>query len=632
MVEPMDELGARLFTSVIFVGPAQTGKTDALILNWLGHNIRSDAMDMCIYSPTTTMAKDFSIRRVDRFHRHSPDFGKYLLVGDDDNIYDKQYTNGILLTLGWPTISQTAGRPMGRVAITDYDRMPDDIGGEGSMFDLASKRTTTFGSFAMTLAESSPSRPLEKPRWVRVSAHEAPPCKGILALYNRGDRRRWYWPCPACEHYFVGAWEQLSYEQRDTPLATAETVKLVCPHCDFAIHPRQKKGMNAKGVWLKDGQKISPEGRITGRGVRSKTASFWLNGTAAAFQTWPELVLAYLNAEDEYTRTGGEEALTKFYNNDLGEPYIPKSVEIDRSPEALKERAEHWEPEGSVPEHVRTLFAVVDVQQNMFVAHVLGLSPGDPYDLTVIDTLRIIKSRRKDADGDTEWIKPATFLEDWQLIHDELMIREYPLADGSGRMMRVKLVACDSGGKAGVTGNAYQFWRTMRDKGLAHRFHLLKGDPTPGIPRARIAFPDSSRKDRLAAARGDIPVLMLNSNLLKDALVGRLQSNVPSAGMYRYPDWMADAFFVELCAEKRTDKGWIALERRRNEAFDLGYYAIGVCVSTLLRAEQIDWERPPSWAAEWDKNDLVRKPDQVERFAQAEQTGYDFGRFGKQLA
>ena len=242
MVEPMDELGARLFTSVIFVGPAQTGKTDALILNWLGHNIRSDAMDMCIYSPTTTMAKDFSIRRVDRFHRHSPDFGKYLLVGDDDNIYDKQYTNGILLTLGWPTISQTAGRPMGRVAITDYDRMPDDIGGEGSMFDLASKRTTTFGSFAMTLAESSPSRPLEKPRWVRVSAHEAPPCKGILALYNRGDRRRWYWPCPACEHYFVGAWEQLSYEQRDTPLATAETVKLVCPHCDFAIHPRQKKG------------------------------------------------------------------------------------------------------------------------------------------------------------------------------------------------------------------------------------------------------------------------------------------------------------------------------------------------------------------------------------------------------
>ncbi|EKI05075.1 phage terminase large subunit family protein, partial [Escherichia coli 5412] len=39
-------------------------------------------------------------------------------------------------------------------------------------------------------------------KWRRTSPHEAPPTTGILSLYNRGDRRRWYWPCPHCGEYF----------------------------------------------------------------------------------------------------------------------------------------------------------------------------------------------------------------------------------------------------------------------------------------------------------------------------------------------------------------------------------------------------------------------------------------------
>ena len=44
-----------------------------------------------------------------------------------------------------------------RVLLTDYDRMPDDVDGEGSPFDLARGRTRTFGSRAYVVAESSPS-------------------------------------------------------------------------------------------------------------------------------------------------------------------------------------------------------------------------------------------------------------------------------------------------------------------------------------------------------------------------------------------------------------------------------------------------------------------------------------------
>lgn len=66
------------------------------------------------------------------------------------------------------------------MALTDYDRFPEDIDGEGDGFSLASKRTTTFMSAGMTLAESSPGREITDVKWRRSSPHEAPPTTGIL--------------------------------------------------------------------------------------------------------------------------------------------------------------------------------------------------------------------------------------------------------------------------------------------------------------------------------------------------------------------------------------------------------------------------------------------------------------------
>src|SRR3546814_14702297 len=100
--------------------------------------------------------------------------------------------------------------------------------------------------------------------------------------------------------------------------------------------------------------------------------------------------------------------------------------------------------------------------------------------------------------------------------------------------MTVKLTLCDSGGaagtegsdgkKIGVTTNAYNFWRKMRDEGLASRFHLLKGDSTPGAPRARITYPDSAIARDKSRRRGENPVLQLNPTLTKDNLEAERKS------------------------------------------------------------------------------------------------------------
>jgi phage terminase large subunit GpA-like protein len=635
MVLPMDTFTSYRYTGMIFVGPAQSAKTDGLIINTASYSIKVDPMDMMIVCPTMLAARDFSIRRLDRLHRHSEAIGDMLLPGsDNDNTFDKSYINGMLLSLSWPTPTELAGKPIGRIVLTDRDRMVDDVDGDGEPFDLASKRTTTFGSHAMTVAESSPSRPVENLKWIPSSRHEAPPAAGILALYNRGDRRRWYWACPHCSKYFEGNFTMLTYQ--DWPgasnLERAETVRMVCPSCSKDIHPDERDEMQQWGIWLKDGQGIDEKGRVFGPEPRTLIASFWLNGVAAAFVSWKKLVALYLDAHDDFTRTGSEEALKKFYNNDLGEPYYPKSTVDMRLPEVLKARAEKL-PERMVPDGVRFLLGLADVQKNMFVCQVFGILPGEPFDIVLVDRFEIRKSQRTDDDGERLWVKPSAYLEDWDELIEHFIEREYPLADGSGRMMSLRFCGCDSGGKEGVTTMAYNFYRRLREQNKHRRYVPIKGDHVPNQPRARISYPDSSRKDSKAGARGDIPVLLLNSNVVKDDLNNRLDCLVPGAGMFRFPDWLSDSFFAELCAEIRGPKGWEdPTGHRRNEAWDLAYYCIGLCVSELLRVEHIDWKNAPGWAKPWDENDLVRMPEAEPRFARTAESRYDFAQFGKSLA
>jgi phage terminase large subunit GpA-like protein len=638
MVEPQNSLMSRLLSSTIFVGPSQSGKTESLILNWIAYSVLQDPMDMMIFNPTQQAARDFTLRRVDRLNANSPELKHRLIKArSSDNKSVKQYTSGMIVNFSWPTVSEMAGRPIGRIALTDYDRMADNVGDEGSPFDLARMRTTTFGSFAMTCAESSPSRPVADPRWMPTTPHEAPPTTGILALYNRGDRRRWYWPCFECGYYFEGKFEHLVWEDKENALDAADTVKLACPTCGHKIIPSDKSEMQSYGVWLKDGQSIDPDsGKIIGKGPRSRIASFWLNGVAAGFQTWQELVVKYLNASHEFDNTGSEEALKQFYNNDVGQPYRSKAEELERLPEALQARAEPvpgTEENPEVPEGVRVLVATVDVQRNAFVVQVHGISPGYPYDITIVDRHTIFKSNRFDEDGDRLWVKPNANQEDWELLIDQVMFKTYPLGDGSGRHMGVKLTVCDSGGKEGVTTNAYDFYRQLRREGLASRFHLVKGNPIASAPRTYVDYPDQRRKDKLAAARGDVPVMFLNSNIWKDTLSNRLDSSTPGKGMIHFPYWLPVWFYKELCVERRGEKGWEATKGQRNEAWDLLYYCMGACLSPLLRIDNIDWSNPPSWAEEWPQNTMITLEAPPARGLTPKPTpGYDFAELGKALA
>lgn len=623
MREPMDLLSSRRFEGVVFAGPARSLKTQALIDGGFAYAVTCDPGDALIVQMSQESARDFSRTRIDRAIRYSPELASRMATGrGDDNIHDKFFKNGMVLKLGWPAVSQLSSKSIRWVWLTDYDRMPDDIDGEGDAWTLALKRTQTFLSRGMCCAESSPGREMTDPGWRRQTPHEGPPCKGIIGLYNMGDRRRWYWQCPDCREFSepapgIGSFALPSMEQLKEQIRTADIARLTrdcayfaCPHCGSLIGEKHKRAMNRAGLWLIEGQQIDRERNITGEPRQSKVASFWLGGMAAAFQGWESIVGRYLQGVHAYVTTGDEEKLKTTTNLDQGAPYMPQRAESVRSVDLLIVRKEET-VKFQVPHGVRFITASVDVQAGgkpRFVVQVEGW--GAHGENWLIDRYNIRDSKRVDDDGQPLPVDPAAYLEDWELL-TEVMQKAYPLDDGSGRAMLPAMVSCDSGGKAGVTERAYDYWRKLKRAGLHKRFMLIKGDGAPNAPRLKETYPDSDRKDRKAKARGEIPVWRLNTNQLKDAVDADLQREASGPGYRHFPEWLGDWFFEEMTFEVRTPQGWKKPGKGNNEAFDLACYNRAAAIRQGM--EKVDWSSPPPWARDWDSNPNVIQaaPDQV---------------------
>lgn len=601
VIEPMNCLASREYDAVIFVGPARTGKTIGLIDGWVVYNVVCDPADMLIIQMTEEKAREHSKKRLSRTFRVSPEVAKRLSPNrNDNNVYDRTFLAGNYLKIGWPSVNIMSSSDYKSVALTDYDRFPEDIDGEGDAFSLASKRTTTFMSAGMTLVESSPGRNVINTKWRRTTPHEAPPATGILSLYNRGDRRRWYWPCPHCGQYFQPGGDSVTgYREISDPVLASEAAFVECPHCAGKITADQKRELNRQGVWLRDGEQISADGTRTGTPRRSRIASFWMEGPAAAYQTLSQLVYKLLTAEQDYEATGSEETLKAVINTDWGQPYVPRAASDQKRSDELMARAEDY-GKRLVPPEVRFLVAAVDVQggkNRRFVVQVVGY--GKHGERWVIDRFNIKTSLRCGADGEALPVDPRAYIEDWDLLITDVLEKTYSLEVNPQRSMPVLCVGVDTGGEDGVTDNAYKFWRKCRREGMGRKVYLFKGDSTARAKLFVRTFPDNTgRSDRKASARGDVPVYLLQTDQLKDRIHNALSRETPGPNFIHFPDWVGEWFYDELLYEERgADGKWRKPGKGANEALDLMCYCHALA---LLRGyERIkDWSKPPTWAVD----------------------------------
>lgn len=602
MIEPMDLLKSRQHEAVVFVSPARTGKTQALIDGWITHSIVADPGDFGSFFSTQTLTHDYRKRRLERLHRNSKEISARLSKrAHDTTIEMVVYRHGMILSLGWPSSAQMAQRDLRYVALSDYDSFKDDIAGEGSPFELARKRVQNAMSAGMALAESSPKREITQKNYELDGPHAAPPVNGgILQLFNRGDRRRWYWRClDGCREVFIAP-ALPNFDEKESVSESAETAHVACPHCGVVYRNEDKRRLNMMAAvdpdagWLRERNK-------KGAQRESSIASFWLLGCASAFQQWGSIVENYLHAKREADISGDETAIKSAVNLDQGMPYMPRRFDNVQALGDLEERQEDM-THGVIPDGVRTLLAAVDVQARRFEVAVWGF--GEARERWLLDRFAIHQS----ADGFD--LRPAVYLEHWEILIDRVLKKTYDLPDG--RIMRMHATAIDLGGyhdrvKAGADSSrrAYDWWRTLRNRSLASQARLVKGEPRPSAPMVAESYPDTSkRKDRKSSSKGDVPVLMINTRIIKDGMYDDLRRDVPGAGYIHLPSWIDSRYIAELNAEEQDEKGnWKKLAGRRNETWDLLCYATALW--SFIRGDRIDWTSPPSWAEDWRRNSNV---------------------------
>lgn len=609
MNEPLECLKSRDYQTVTFVGPARSLKTFSMGALWIAHTIECDPSDLMVLAPTQDFARDYSKREIDRFFAANPRLKDRLRpMARADNTFDKFFRSGMILSFGWPTISILAGKTIGRMLITDYDRMADDLDGQGSIFEMARKRGETFMSRAKVACESSPGKQILDPKWKPNPAfpHEAPPTTGVLGLFNSGDRRRLYWQCQGCAEYWMPpcSIEAFAWDRNESdPGRAGESARVPCPQCGYLHRPDEKAALLVSAKWVREGLTINRHGLILGDGRTGNNASFWLPGVAACFQPWRGIVTKYVSAMQTYESTGEQETLKSVVNLDIGAPYLYLSQGKERDAEVYDGRKGDWQSK-TVPEFVRFLTACADVQQKRFVVQVQGWGVGS--ECAIVDRFDILLSERLDAKKRNLPVAPATYFEDWLLLREQMIDMRYPLCDGSGRTMGIIKCGCDSAGEAGVTEKAYQFWRRIRKEGLVRRFCLVKGAGQLGAPLHQQIFPDTIRKGqgRGKASYGDVPVQLLNVNMLKDAVDGYLNRPSPGPGFVHFPANLEKSFYDELAFETRTEKGWVA-PPGRNEAFDLMGY--NLAIAKICGLDKIKWDAPPPWANVWDMNPMVSR-------------------------
>ncbi len=598
MVEPMDATIRADLEAVVFCGPAQSLKTDALIINKIVHAVTCVPCDTRVIHMDPVSARNFGKIRLDRLSRESLEYRARLSPGrHDDNIRDKRFQN-MMLTVAHPTVNNLSSESIVTMLLTDVDRMSDNVDGEGSPFSLARQRTKTFGSKGMTVAESSPGRDLTNPAWVPATPHEAPPVSGILGLYNMGDRRRWMWRCPQCGHGFEPHFGLFHYPQDASPAKAAASVCLPCPACGLPIDQSMRRELNEAGLWLREGQRFDPDGAVTGDGLVSRIGSFWLRGPAAAFADWSSMVERYLSAKQEYERSGDEGPLRSTVNTDQADVYMPQAIAARAAgglltAEALRNRAEDY-PVGVVPEGALFLVVAVDGQGSRFVIQVEAFGPH--LERWVIDRFDVVMP----PSGERRSLDPARYLEDWDALEAAVLGKGWPMAARPGFVMKPVLVVFDSNGPAGYTGQAYDWWRKHR-KTHGKRLLPLRGEPGFKAARVAMTYPDSERKDRHAGARGEVPVLRMAVDRLKDMVDAGLRRDVPGPGYIHLSFGMDDTgratrlpvtLFDEYVAEVRGERGWEKVAVR-NESLDLSAYATGAAL--YLGADEIQWERPETW-------------------------------------
>jgi phage terminase large subunit GpA-like protein len=403
------------------------------------------------------------------------------------------------------------------VLLDEVDAFPSDVDGEGDPCALAERRASTFSRRKIILTSTPTVKDTSR----------------IETEYLASDQRRYFVPCPHCDHMQWLQWKNLQWRDGDP-----KTAAYVCEACGAHIPEHYKSEMLRKGEW-----------RATATSQDARTVGFHLSSlySPLGWKSWEEIVGEFLRAKNDAP------LLKTFVNTILGETW-EEETGAKLGADSLSERAEFY-PAGEVPKGASILTAGVDVQDNRVAIGLYAWGAGE--ESWLISHTEIY--------GDPAGQKL------WEQV-DDLLLRDYPHADG-GRL-KVSAIGVDSGGH--FTSEVYAYARARKGKGVfALKGQSVRNKPPIGKP-SKV---DINYKGQVL--KNSAEVFPVGSDTIKSTLFGRLKHNEHGAGYIHFHAEAGQEYFKQITSERqvvRYVKGFAIREWKkrpgdRNEALDCFVYS-----------------------------------------------------------
>lgn len=551
---------------VVVMAGAQLGKTECGN-NWLGSIIHQTPGPVLYVEPTLDVVKKVSQQRITPMIDSTPVLTSRVHEArsrDSGNtIQMKTFKGGLLIMTGANSAAGLRSMPIRFLFCDEVDEYAGDVEGQGDPVALAEKRTATFSRKKILLTSTPTVRGVSR----------------IEKEYLASDRRRYFIPCPHCGHmdylqWSLGGWRgdegqhhHMVWSGRD-----AQSIRMACSTCGALSDESSKTAMLARGEWRST---LTPGVDWNGKTVGFHISSLY---SPLGWKSWAECLSEFFDAKEDPFK------LKTWVNTILGETWEEDGDSVEAT--ALAARRAAYKSE--VPAGVGTLVCSVDTHPDRLEAQVVGFGHGEEWWLIAFEQIL------GDPHKPEIWAKLDAFIA--QTFRHE-----------NGKACPIDTTVIDSGGAA--TEEVYRYCGAR----LAKRIFPVKGGSVTGKP---LVEKPSIRN------RYHVPLYVLCVDTGKDMLMGRLQIKKPGPGYVHLPEWVDDEYIAQLTAERAIRKyvkgrGSVRVWEnvrpgKRNEAFDLGVYALAalhLCGHQFVRGLA---ERARVWSIPVEGAPVAHDPGAIE--------------------
>ena len=558
------------YKRVVDVSSAQTGKSENL-LDIIGHRLDQRPAPILYVGPNKQFLTEQFEPRIMALLDGAPSLMRKVSRGKRMTKTRKTVAGVPLRLAHGGSSTALKSDPAALAIIDEYDEMLANVKGQGDPLGLVEARGDTYADFVVVVTSTPSLGPSEIEHdeqsgldfWKTMPADEIE--SAIWSLWQQGTKHHWTWPCPHCKTYFVPRFKLLQWPKDSTPSEARKTAYLLCPNegCGGIIEEHHKEAMNAAGVFVAPGQRVSADGHVTGDPPETSTISFWVSGLASPFVTFGQRAESFLQA----VQSGEREKIQTVINAGFGELWAPGGGD---APEALEvHRLRIPYQMGTVPLGVVLLTAGVDVQKNRLIFVVRGWG----------------------ARG-TSWLIEHGELwgataepEVWEQLQD-LLSKQY-----SG--LPIRLMIIDSG-----------FRPMKQDKGPEHvvyefcRQHQRQCRPSKGYDTLRSGALAVSKIEVMPtgkASKYSLELVRINTDWCKLWVHERIRWPQDQPGAFHLPEDATDDYCAQLVSEARICKpsGRTTWVQRSRENHYLDAESMCYAAGYLLGVQRIPAAKKP---------------------------------------